>query len=291
MPVWMSPLRRWLIAGPLALSGLLLAPASLAQSAPIEARYAAPGPKQVSRSTVLDTQGRPQYELFLPQPLGRGHPIIVWGNGTGTQPKDYQGLLSHLASWGFAVVDNYQRNTGAGSGILQAAQALVAAHDDPASPLFGRLDPSRVGASGHSQGATGVINAATRFDGSTLISTVVPVALPDRSSSVTGNYDTSLLTVPLFIIGGTEDVLISPLRVNVRAYDATDDSLPAAMAMARGAGHSEITPNGGRQRGYLTAWMMYQLRGDPLAAQAFEGPEAELLTNPNWRNARTQNLP
>lgn len=286
-----APSRRRLLATGLTLLATAWTPLAQAQTAPLEATYAAPGPLAVSRSTVLDADGRKQYELFLPQPLRSGHPIITWGNGTGTQPRDYAELLSHLASWGFAVIDNYQRNTGTGRSIVASAEYLVAQNEDPSSPLFGRLNVAQVGAAGHSQGASGVINAATRIAGGERIRTVVPIALPDRSNTPTGNYDTSLLDASMFIIGGTRDVLISPLKVNVRAFDQTPDTLPAAMAMAVGAGHSEITPDGGRQRGYLTAWMMYQLRGDRRAAQVFEGPGAELLNNPAWSSARSQNLP
>ncbi len=280
--VWMIAL--WLMAA---------TSAAWAQApAPIEAVYDAPGPLAVTRRTVPSDTGGKLYEVFAPSPLTGGHPIITWGNGTGAQPKDYAPLLSHLASWGFVVIDNYKRNTGAGAAILDAAQYLVDQNATPGSPVFRQLDVSRIAAAGHSQGASGVINAATNFPNSALITTVVPIALPtQRFTRPEDRYDTGLLQAPMFLIGGTDDFLISPLSTNNIAYRKTDDSLPAAMGMAKNAGHSEITPDGGRQRGYLTAWLMFQLRGDAQAAPAFSGPDAELLNNPRWKNAKTQNLP
>jgi hypothetical protein len=275
---------------------LLIALAALPLTAhaqpPIEAAYAAPGPLAVARQTVNDAQGRKLYEVFAPAPLRGGHPVITWGNGTGAVPGSYAPLLSHLASWGFVVIDNYKRNTGTGEAILGAAQYMVAQNADSTSPLFQQLDVSRIGAAGHSQGASGVINAATNWPDSALIRTVVPIALPTQTfTQPDDRYDTSQLTVPMFLIGGTDDFLISPTSTNNTAYRRTDDALPAAMAMKKNAGHSEITPDGGSQRGYLTAWLMFQLRDDPRAAAAFSGTDAELLGNNGWKNAKTQNLP
>ncbi len=280
----------WIIAW-LALLAIAMAGPARAQ-APIEAAYAAPGPLAVSRQTVNDSAGRKLYEIFTPADLTGGHAVITWGNGTGAQPVDYAPLLSHLASWGFVVIDNYKRNTGTGETILGSALFLAAQNATPGSPLFQQLDLSRVGAAGHSQGATGSINAATNWPDSALIRTVVPIALPAQTfSDPEDRYNTGALQVPMFIIGGTDDVLISPLSANNQAFNRTDDSLPAAMGMSKGSGHSEITPDGGAERGYLTAWMMFQLQGDAQAAAAFSGPGAELLNNPRWKNARTQNLP
>jgi hypothetical protein len=273
------------------LFGLGLMGGAQAQTA-LEDRYAAPGPLAVTRQTVLDDRGAKRYEVFAPVPLLRAMPAITWGNGTGALPRNYDELLSHLASWGFVVIDTYERNTGTGAEILGAAQFLADQAADPASPLFGRLDASRIGAAGHSQGATGVINAATNFATGSLIRTVVPIALPRLSfSDPEDQYDTSLLEVPLFLISGTEDGLISPLSTNNAAFRRADDALPAAMGLSRGSGHNEIQPDGGKERGYLTAWMMFQLRGDPIAAGAFSGPAAELLTNPRWKSAKTQSMP
>ena len=38
--------------------------------------------------------------------------------------------------------------------------------------------------------------------------------------------------------------------------------------------------------GIMTAWFLYQLRGDADAAQMFCGGEAELLQNANWQDVQ-----
>ena len=39
-----------------------------------------------------------------------------------------------------------------------------------------------------------------------------------------------------------------------------------------------------RSDGYMTAWMLWQLRGDKEAATVFNGEAAEILHNNNWQD-------
>ena len=39
-----------------------------------------------------------------------------------------------------------------------------------------------------------------------------------------------------------------------------------------------------RSDGYLTAWMLYQLKGDVEAGTVFLGGDAEILHNSNWQD-------
>lgn len=274
-------------AGWLAASPAVAAPkaAALPGAWPVEEAYAAAGPLPTTQGTVAGPDGQPLYEVFAPRRLGNGHPVIAWGNGTGSLPPDYAGMLHHLASWGFVVIDVYNRNVGSGAEILGSVLWLAEQNDTPGSPFAGHLDMSRVGAAGHSQGATGVLNAATQYPDSRLIRTVVPIALPFE---VGDDYDTASLVQPCFILGGTKDRLISPPSVNVRAFEGLPDAVPGALGMLKGADHVAIMGNGGRQRGYLTAWMRGWLQSDSRAAQAFYGPSAELLRNTDWTQVRTQ---
>ena len=38
--------------------------------------------------------------------------------------------------------------------------------------------------------------------------------------------------------------------------------------------------------GYMTAWFMYQLKGDSDAAKVFVGDDAEILSNENWQDVQ-----
>ncbi|NGN62337.1 alpha/beta hydrolase [Streptomyces sp. A7024] len=250
----------------------------------VEQRYAAPGPRPV---TAADVTG---YRLVYPADLGAGDvlaPIVTWGNGTGSTPAAYDGLLRHLASWGFAVVASVSTATAKGTEMLDGARYLVAQNGAAGSVFEGRLDTGRVGAAGHSQGAGGAVNATTASGG--LITTTVPVALPDeRWVSPGDEFYPERLTHPVFFLGGSQDVIIAPPATLRGFYDRVPGA--AAMAVLTGAGHNVIQGNGGGFRGYLTAWLRYRLAGDGTAAGAFTGTTPEITTNSAWQNQALKNL-
>ena len=64
-----------------------------------------------------------------------------------------------------------RQKRGFGPTILDAANFLIAANSNPASIFFHKLNPSQIGAFGHSQGATGAINALKKSAGT--IKTVI----------------------------------------------------------------------------------------------------------------------
>mgnify|MGYP003693599825 CR=1 FL=1 len=65
----------------------------------------------------------------------------------------------------------------------------------------------------------------------------------------------------------------------------------AAKAAQKSAGHNEIQNASTRLKGYVTAWMLYTLRGDTSARAAFVGSPPEINTNTAWQNTAEKNLP
>lgn len=250
----------------------------------LEKLYAEPGSHAVSQIEV----GNELYRIYYPSDLTGNHPLIAWGNGTGAQPKNYDGIFKHLASWGFILIDSYSKNTGTGSEILASAEYMLAENNNSVSIFFGKIDVNNVGAVGHSQGAAGVLNAHTDYTGGSIFKTIVPIALPSPNlTNPEHTYNTADVTGSLFLLSATGDGLISPKKSNREAFDHANDLLPAAMAMIKGGGHNVILDESGKHRGYLTAWLRYRLAGDTQARQAFVD---EILTNDTWTEVRTQNI-
>lgn len=248
----------------------------------IEQKYTSKGSYIVSTAVIKD--GNKSYKVYYPTQVHGKSPVITWGNGTGQTPKTYDGTFTHLASWGFIVIDNYEESTINGESILESARVIVRENSNPKSVFYQQVDTQHIGAAGHSQGAGGVVNAYKNFPDGKIITTIVPLAFPSiLKPTGTG------VKVPIFFISGEKDDFFSSLKYNLQSYDEVPSSIPAAKAARRGAFH-ELLTNDGLATGYLTAWMRYQLMGDKEAAGAFTGTSPELSINPNWNNVSTKNL-
>jgi pimeloyl-ACP methyl ester carboxylesterase len=264
------------------------APPASAATYPIESAYAARGTWAVTTGSVTDASGN-SFSLYYPTNLGANgvrHAVVSWGNGTNAVPSQYSGLLTQLASWGFVVVASNSTATGFGTEITAGANYMVGANANPSSAFYQRIDTAKIAAVGHSQGAGGSTRAVIANPG--LFSTLVTVALPAAVWVSAGQeYNTAQLTRPTLFLGGSTDWLIASPSTTTGYYNKVPGA--AAVGVLKGAGHNTIQGTGGGFVGYITAWLMYQLRGDATARNAFAGTR-ELVSNTNWQNQATKNL-
>lgn len=92
--------------------------------------------------------------VYYPQELGSGgarHAVFNWAPGSGLGPGDYRMHLERLASHGFVVIT--QASSADGNGEKAALDWLFAENQRAGSTFYQKLDPKRVSAGGHSQGA------------------------------------------------------------------------------------------------------------------------------------------
>jgi hypothetical protein len=159
------------------------------------------------------------------------------------------------------VIASNSGSTGTGTQIRDGAYYLVNQDATPASIFYQRLDVANVGALGHSQGAGGALNA-------TILS-------PSGGQ--------------IFFVRGTSDFLATESAA-LNWYNPVPGG--AAKAAQKSAGHNEVQNANTRLKGYVTAWMMYTLRGDAYARGAFVGSPPEINTNTGaWQNVAEKNLP
>jgi hypothetical protein len=262
-------------------------PGSTTTTAPpsesVDQFYAAAGPWAVSTGTG------PGVTTFYPTDLGANgynHPILTWGNGTGGTCTGYQETERHYASWGFVVICANSSWTGSGSEIWSAAQWMVTQDSSSGSIFFGNLDTDRIAAAGHSQGASGAVNAAILSGGE--IDGVFALSLVDPWAHIWGPLPNfSQLTAPVFFLSGTNDQFITQASQQ-NYYDQVPG--PAAKAARTGANHDNINgPTTGR--GYGTAWLKYTVEADTLARQAFVGSPPQINADPGYTNQAEKNLP
>ncbi|MFJ9368366.1 hypothetical protein ACIRRA_28615 [Nocardia sp. NPDC101769] len=280
----------------------------------VEAVYAQPGPWAVTEQHAFaccDSTGA-AYDIWYPTELGANefrHPIITWGNGTNAHPSQYAYLLRHFASWGFVVIATENSATGSGIDIAGAVDRLLSLATDPGSVFHDRLDPDAIGAVGHSQGATGVLNAMMHSGGR--IKTAVPIELPIQLSCFLGScFDThGLAGGSVFFVNGSADTVISPSEqtfppaaVGLQSLRAFYDSVPAGITKAWGTlvgpNHNDVQGQPGcadaswpctsgvsGYLGYPTAWLAARLLGRADAQRAFTAGSGEFLApNPLWTN-------
>ncbi|WP_433565632.1 hypothetical protein ACQP1O_10550 [Nocardia sp. CA-151230] len=281
---------------------------------PVEAVYAQPGSWAVTEQrafTCCDSTGA-AYDIWYPTELGANgfrHPIITWGDGTNAHPNQYAYLLRHFASWGFVVIATENSATGSGIDIAGAVDTLLSLAADPGSVFHDRLDPEAIGAVGHSQGATGVLNAMMRSGGR--IKTAVPIELPVQLSCLLVSCpDThGLAGGSVFFVNGSADTVISPseqtlppMAVGLQSLRAFYDAVPAGVQKAWGTlvgpNHNDVqgqpdcadaswpcTSGVSGYLGYPTAWLVARLLGRADAQRAFAAGSGEFLApNPLWTN-------
>ncbi|MBE6815064.1 MAG: hypothetical protein E7522_06390 [Ruminococcaceae bacterium] len=170
-------------------------------------------------------------------------PIISWANGTGCPPSLYDGLLRELASAGFIVIASDE--TMAADGTVQIAQIdfVIDENSNKSSALYKKVNTSRIGVIGHSQGGRSAVNAG---------------AMDDRIACVLSlagsNYveEAEKLSKPVLFMAGTKDKVVDADRWLVTAFDAVKG--PAVYASLNGAIHTTCCSNPTAYSRYIISW-------------------------------------
>ena len=228
----------------------------------------------------------------------RQYPVILVVNASNTAAINLKPVYARLASWGFVVVGNDDRQTGTGETASETLDYVLNLNKDENSELFGKMDEEHIGCVGYSQGGAGAINAVTKFENSdkftALFTGSASYAL--LSKNMGWEYDVSKINIPYFMTAGTgssddagnseihsNEVFagVAPLASLVENYDGITADVFKLRARVTGAEHQDMLH---LTDGYMTAWMLYHLQGDAEAASVFVGENADILTNNGWQD-------
>ena len=230
-----------------------------------------------SFATVTETNVGPDgaFTMFRPMDLaasGMPHPLITWGNGTGTTPDVYSFLLTHLASHGFVIIASNSMNVAQGTPppMLQGVTWVGEQNADPMSPLYQHIDMDQVGATGHSQGAFATSSAAA--DPSVRVWAPIQGARAVRDQHGPG-----------LLICGTMDTTV-PCSGAQAAFDSIT-TLPVMYAELKAASHTNWFGGFGTVHPFVvvvTAWMRVHLMGDTALKPMFYGPSCTLCGDDAW---------
>ena len=225
--------------------------------------FADPGPYETSVQTDAE------HTYFFPTELGpggRSHPVILWGNGTFTNPTHYEALLRHFASHGFIVAAANTSNAGSGVEMLAGLDNLEEFNEAAGNRFEGHVDVNHVATMGHSQGGSGAVRAGA----DPRIDTVVVLQ---------GGGPVADLHSPTLFLSGSADTVVPPALLR-QQYDAATH-IPAAYGDLAGADHFQPIVNGNGYRGPVTAWVRWRLMGDKIAGNQYVG-DCAYCADPIW---------
>lgn len=225
--------------------------------------------------------------------IEKQYPMILVVNASNMAALNYEPYFCRLASWGFIVVGNDDRQTGTGVTASKTLDFVLNLKD---SVLSGKIDETAIGCVGYSQGGAGAINAVTQYENSGKFTALFTGsgAYSLLSTSMGWEYDISKVTIPYFMTAGTgksddtgvadinaEFGGVAPLASLIQNYEAISDDVFKVRARVAGAEHEDMQV---KTDAYMTAWMLYHLQGDAEAGNVFLGENAEMLDNTSWQD-------
>ncbi len=266
-----------------------------------EEKYAYPGSYEVSDETIkADNKTIKEYRIWYPTELkdkNEKYPLIMVVNASNTAALNYEPFFKRLASWGFIVVGNQDRQTGTGKTASETLDYVLSLGKKSDSVFCNKIDEDNIGIIGYSQGGAGALRAATEFDNSNKYKTIFTgsAAYPLLAKNMGWGYDATKIKIPYFMAAGTgtsddngksidnpdELAGICPLEALKFNYNKISDEVVKLRARAKGAEHGEML---NRSDGYMTAWMLYWLKGDEEAGKVFIGENADILNNNQWQD-------
>lgn len=269
-------------------------------SSALEKKYSGLGEYEV-KELEFDSDNKSIRKIrvwYLNEEQDRKYPVIVIANASNTAALNLKPAFLRLASWGFIVVGNDDRQTGTGETATITLDYVLNLNTDKNSELFGKIDESNIGCVGYSQGGAGAINAVTRYANSNKFTALFTgsAAYALLSKNMGWEYDVKKINIPYFMTAGTgssddagnsnihnNDVFagVAPLASLIENYDGITADVFKIRARVAGAEHEDMLI---LTDGYMTAWMLYQLQGDLEASTAFVGENADILTNNGWQD-------
>ena len=103
--------------------------------------------------------------VYYPKSLSsseRKYPVIVWANGTGCATSTYDSLLKIFAEAGYIVVADDSVMTADGTEQRDSIDYILDEAKRSGSKFYQKVDTSKIGAVGHSQGGRSAVNAAQK---------------------------------------------------------------------------------------------------------------------------------
>ena len=232
-----------------------------------------------------------EYHIHFPEELKNGdkkYPVIIAANGIVEPSRIYYHVLKHLASWGFIVVSNQDNNSWTGYSTIANLKLLLDLNEDKNSPFYQKVDVDNIGLLGHSEGGVASLNAINNFELGKHFKALYTASMPSiyLAKCMGWTYDVSKIKIPYCMVQGTnwtDACFFSPKMFAMKNYEKVSENVQKIEARCKKATHNEMLWD--ILSGY-TAWFMYQLQNNEEAKQIFEGNNAKILRDTDWKDVK-----
>ena len=171
------------------------------------------------------------------------YPIVSWANGTGCPPSLYDGLLRELACAGFIVVASSETMAADGTAQIAAIDFVISENSNKSSALYNKVNSSKIGVIGHSQGGRSSVNAGASDSRITCVLSLAGSNFVEEAEK---------LSKPVLFMAGSKDKVVDPQKWIVTAFDAVKG--PAVYASLNGAIHTTCCSNPTAYSNYAINW-------------------------------------
>jgi hypothetical protein len=270
-----------------------------AQTAKPTSRVIEDGGTGQYKAVMMQESSLPTHTVFMPKdlkPFGRGNklPIISWGNGAcANSPWEHVNFLSEVASHGFLVIaigpmpqeGKHGSGRSTSSQMKDAIDWAIAQNSDKKSPLFNKVDISKIAVSGMSCGGLQTLeNAPDPRVTTTVVCNsgifINPGTGMPGMPALTKDLLSKLHTPTLYILGGEKDIAYQNGMDDYKHIN----HVPVFVAnLDVGHGGTYGKPHGGEFAKVATAWYQWQLKGDQNAGKMFTGNPPGLASDTKWK--------
>ncbi|MFI6999949.1 hypothetical protein [Nocardia sp. NPDC050175] len=215
-------------------------------------------------------------------------PAVVFTPGILADPGFYDAMLKQWASYGFIVAVSFDYLNTLSEMQFIGLGGLKERDLDPASPLAGKVDFSRILLAGQSAGGGSALlasNIAPRFRALDPTFRVVGSLALEPGPLAPTNF---VPTPTLIIQNARDSVVPAGWWVDWYQYPGLREA-PAYVATRKAVTHNDVENallalNG--EHSLALAWLLAAGTGDPVASRFFTGPDWQLPDDPNYLNVR-----
>lgn len=227
-------------------------------------------------AVTIDKSVGPNGKGWVVRPTNLGtlgvakHPIFIWNPGGGDPVSQYESQMKRWASQGFVVYS--EESQWSGQQCKDGLNWIIQQNSNSQSPLYNKLDVTRIAAGGFSLGSVGAYEVAS--------DPRIMTTIHCDGGSFDGTGYTKWRN-PTCVMNGLADGGLASDNTN---RDYANATVPIWYGGIIGGGHGSTVWDGGDA---ITGWLRWQVAGDTDLASMFLTPNGRFNTGifkSQWKN-------